>query len=149
MNGMNKAYLLGHLGRDPEVRSTGEGRSVVSFTLATPSRRKVNEEWVDSPDWHRITAFGKDAEYLARYARKGDILCVECSIRPNKWVDREGRTHYEVDIVVQRVLWLNRKNRAGEAGAGDEATPRPPSGAVGDSGVELEGGDAEMRDIPF
>lgn len=148
MNGMNKAYLLGHLGKDPEVRSTGEGASVVSFTLATPSRRKVNEEWVDSPDWHRLTAFGKEAEFLARYARKGDILCVECTIRQNKWVDREGRTHYDVNIVIQRVLWLNSKGRTAEGGLAGEIIPRPP-GATPGSGAELDGGDAEMRDIPF
>ena len=123
MHGLNKAYLIGHIGQDPEIRTTANGRQLVKFSLATPHRRKVGEEWVDTPDWHRLTIFDKSAALIGTYARKGDMLAVECSLRPNKWTDGYGVDRYEVDLVVDRVLWLNGKHRGAEAKG---ATPTPP-----------------------
>ncbi|MFZ5481816.1 MAG: single-stranded DNA-binding protein [Myxococcota bacterium] len=109
MNGLNKAYLIGHLGRDPELRATPSGVTVVKLSLATRHAKKVDDQWVETPDWHRVTAFGRDAEYLCRAAHKGDVVALECAIRPRKWTDKEEKVHYEVDLVVERVLWVSRK----------------------------------------
>lgn len=118
MKGLNKAYLIGHVGQDPELRPTANGKQRVKLSLATPNARKVGEEWIDVPDWHRLTAFDTVAEHLARYAKKGDVLAVECSIRPNKWVDADNVTHYEVNLIVDRVLWLKADGR--------DKAPEPP-----------------------
>lgn len=124
MHGLNKAYLIGHIGHDPELRTTANGRAIVKLSLATPHRRKVGEEWMDTPDWHRLTLFDAAASFIDAYAKKGDMLAVECSIRPNKWTDGYGADRYEVDLVVDRVLWLNGKHRGAEAK--DAPLPTPP-----------------------
>ncbi len=127
MKGLNKAYLIGHIGQDPELRTTANGKQVLKLSLATPHGRKVGEEWVDTPDWHRLTLFDKAAEYVASYARKGDVLAVECAIRPNKWTDKDNVVHYQVDLLVDRVLWLNGKHRQGNTGTQPAKVPPPPA----------------------
>lgn len=139
MNGLNKAYLLGRLGADPEARVSATGKKVVKLSLATPNRVKVGDEWTDMTDWHRLTAFDRDADYLERSAHKGDALCVECSIRPNKWTDQDGKTHHEVNLVVQRIHWLQSRSRSTEAAAT----------RTGDDGGPLELGPDDGSAIPF
>lgn len=112
MKGLNRAYLIGHVGHDPELRNTATGLPCLKLSLGTPNEQKVGEEWVNTPDWHHITAFGKDAEFLSRVASKGDILAVECVIRPNRWTDKESRIHYDVSLVVERILWVQSKRSA-------------------------------------
>lgn len=111
MKGLNRAYLIGNLGHDPEMRTTQSGQPMLKLSLATPRSQKVNDQWVEAPDWHRLTVFGNEAEFLGRYARKGNVLAVECSIRPNRWTDKEGQPHYDVSLIVERVLSLNSKSR--------------------------------------
>ncbi len=112
MRGLNKAYFIGNIGHEPELRTTASGKPVLKLNIATQSARKVNDTWVEHPDWHRLTIFGKNAEWLARAAHKGDMIAVDCVVRPNRWTDKDGRAHYDVDLVVERVLWLNQRNRA-------------------------------------
>lgn len=130
MNGLNKAYLLGRLGAEPEMRVTSSGKKLAKVSLATSNRIKVNDEWVDSTDWHRITAWDRDAEYLERFAHKGDALCVECAIRPSRWTDQEGKPRYEVNLVTQRIHWLQSRSRSTEAAA---TRPGPDAGDSADS----------------
>lgn len=127
MNGLNKAFFLGRLGADPEARMTQAGGAVVRLSIGTPSARKVNEEWVEGVDWHRVTFFGKDGEYLSKYAHKGDVVCVECSVRPRKWTDADGKTHYEIDFVGQRVSFIQSRARSVEASAEAAAEVRTAS----------------------
>jgi len=154
MNGLNKAYLIGNLGRDPEMRATAGGLAIAKINLATRHARKVNEQWVDQPDWHRLTAFDKTAEYIGRNAHKGDSLAVECAIRPRKWTDKDAKAHYEVDLIVERVLWLHRRNAPAAIGQAilDEepvASDAPSLLATDDEG-RLSGPVATMDpEIPF
>ena len=134
MKGLNKAYLIGHIGQDPELRTTAGGKQLLKLSLATPNVRKMGDEWVETPDWHRLTIWDKTAEFIATYARKGDVLAVECAVRPGKWTDKENVVRYQVDLVVDRVLWLNGKHRGATEGAGPESTdtargpiPQPPA----------------------
>jgi single-strand DNA-binding protein len=143
VKGLNKAYLIGHIGQDPELRTTAGGKQILKVSLATPNARKVGDQWVETPDWHRITLWDKSAEFVATYAHKGDVLAVECAIRPGKWTDKDNVVHYEVNLVVDRVLWLNGKHRATSDGAGNgEADlagigrrPEPP--AAQEEGEEI------------
>ena len=111
MEGLNKAYLIGHVGRDPEEQTSASGRQTVKLSLATPNARKVGDEWVDVPDWHRLTFHDEAASHILANARKGDTLAVECSLRPRKWTDKDNVVHHEIDLVVDKVLWLNAKKR--------------------------------------
>lgn len=137
MNGLNKVYLIGNLGHDPELRATGSGMAVLKVSVATPGRKKVGDTWVDEPDWHRVTLFSREAEFVGKYGRKGDPLAVECALRPRKWTDKEGRTHHEVDLVAERVCWLGSRRGT----ATDARPPAPPS--------EPDGGEATEEPIPF
>lgn len=126
MKGLNKAYLIGHIGQDPELKTTATGKQIIKLSLATPHVRKIGESWVDTPDWHRLTLFDKNAAYIAQYAHKGDVVAVECVIRPNKWTDRENVVHYEVQLIVERVLWLNAKGKGAQAGPAPTEDVPPP-----------------------
>jgi single-strand DNA-binding protein len=141
VKGLNKAYLIGHIGQDPEVRTTATGKQLVKLSLATSNSRKVGEEWIDTPDWHRLTMFDKTAEFIGTYARKGDVLAVECTIRPNKWTDKENVVHYEVSLLVDRILWLNGKHRGAGTQEGPGASARvpapPPPAAQQDAEEEI------------
>lgn len=109
MKGLNRAFLIGHLGHEPEMRTTAGGVALLKINMATPNARKVGEEWIDTPDWHRLTVFGQEAEFLARHAHKGDLIGVECALRPSKWVDRDGQIHHVLDLVVDRILLLESR----------------------------------------
>jgi len=123
MVGLNKAFLIGRVGQDPEMKtSVSKGTPYCKLTLATPNHKKEGETWVDNPDWHRLTVFGPNAERVAKNVKKGDSLAVECSIRQGKWTDKDGQQRHETSLLVDRVLWtVPRAQRSTEFGSG-----RPP-----------------------
>ncbi len=151
MLGLNKAYFIGNLGRDPEARTTKNGQTVVSFSLATPHAKKEGEAWIDTPDWHRITAFGKTAESLLKNAHKGDTMAVECVVRPGKWTDKEGNTHYEVNLYVERVLWVSQKRRGTEASSALTAGTLASASEGANETIEREAAevDGSGEELPF
>lgn len=123
MRGLNKVYLIGYLGNVPEQRLTPKGVIVVRLRVATPARRKSPDgTWVDATDWHSVTVFGRTAEFVARAGGKGDGIAIEGVLRPSRWTTKEGESRYEVDIVVDRLLFLQKKDR----------TLTPPELPVGD-----------------
>jgi single-strand DNA-binding protein len=138
MRGLNKAYFIGNIGHEPELRTTANGKPLLKLNIATRSARKVNDTWVEQPDWHRLTIFGKNAEWIARAAHKGDMIAVDCVVRPNRWTDKDGRNHNEIDLVVERVLWLNQRNRAipGPDLETDEETDTATTEVEGESGAQ-------------
>ncbi len=141
MLGLNKAFLIGHVGQDPEIKtSPNKGTTYCKLTLATPNHKKEGETWVDHPDWHRLTLFGLPAERVAKSVKKGDTLAVECTIRHGKWTDKDGQQRYETSLLVDRVLWtVPKAQRAEEFGSG-----RPP-GQPEDFPVSAP----EVDQIPF
>src|SRR5262245_59935331 len=105
MASINKVILVGHLGRDPEVRFTAGGTTVANFTLAT------NDVWTDKAgekqertEWHRIVVWGKQAEIMGEYLSKGKQVYVECSLQTREWNDRDGNKRQTTEIRAQRVI---------------------------------------------
>lgn len=145
MKGLNRAFFIGRLGNEPEVRSTAGGLAVVRMAIGTPHARKVNGEWEEEMEWHRLVSFGKDGEFLARYGHKGDPLAVECSVRHNRWQDKEGRMHYETNFVIDRILWLGSRRTPASAEVPVSAPPEPAE--VGNPPAPPEGETDER--IPF
>ena len=145
MLGLNKAYFIGRVGNDPELKtSASKGTAYCKLSLATPNHRKVEDQWVDTPDWHRLTAFGATAERLVRVLKKGDGLAVECTVRQSKWTDKEGAAHYETSLVVDRVLWsVPKAARAAEFGSAS------PPGSVESPAPELAADADSDEQIPF
>lgn len=108
---VNKVILLGNVGRDPELRSTGSGTVVANFSLATTDRRKDKAgEWQDSTEWHNLTAFGRTAEIVRDYVKKGSKLYIEGKLQTQSWDDKKsGEKRYKTVIFVEDLGLLSFK----------------------------------------
>ncbi len=102
---MNRVFLIGNLGRDPELRNTPTGKAVASFSLATKDR--------DKTEWHNIIAWEKTGELCAQYLRKGSKCCVEGSIQSRKYTTKDGVEKTAYEIVAQRVEFLDSRGDGG------------------------------------
>ncbi|MBL9101738.1 MAG: single-stranded DNA-binding protein [Myxococcales bacterium] len=116
MAGVNKAIILGHLGRDPELRYMQSGQPVCRLNIAT-SRRYMNKnnEAVDETEWHRVTVWGKQAEHCNNYLTKGRQVYVEGRLRTSSY-DKDGQKHYSTEIVADTVQFIGGR---GEGGGGE------------------------------
>ena len=111
--GLNKVFLLGYIGQDPDKRQTQTGNTVVNMSLAT------TETWFDKNDnskqerteWHRLVLFGKVADIAAQYVKKGDRLHVEGRLQTRKWTDNNGNDRYQTEIVVNDITMLGGQER--------------------------------------
>lgn len=139
MAGVNKAIILGHLGRDPDLNHTQGGQPVCRLNIAT-SRKYTNKstnETVDETEWHRVTVWGKQAEHCAKYLAKGRQCYVEGRIRTSSYEDKEGIKRYSTEIVADQVQFIGGKGDS----SGDDA-PR-------DGGSPPSNEPNEDDDIPF
>jgi single-strand DNA-binding protein len=101
---VNKVILIGHLGRDPEVRQTQDGRSICNFSIATSEnwRDKTTGERREKTEWHNIVIFNEGLTKIAeQYLRKGSKVYIEGALQTRKWEDRDGQTRYTTEIVLQ------------------------------------------------
>ena len=123
---VNKAILVGRLGRDPEIRSTGGGKKVANFSIATDETYKNREgEKVKSTEWHRIVLWDKLAEIAEEYLHKGDLVYLEGKIATRQYEDkRDGSTKQTTEVIANVMRMLGSKNRTEETEeAADEASP--------------------------
>jgi single-strand DNA-binding protein len=106
--GTNKAFLLGHVGRDPEIRSTASGMIVASFSLATADRQKDSQgNWEDKAEWHSLVAFQRTAEIVRDYVKKGTQLFIEGKIQTRSWDDKAtGEKKYRTEILIDELTLL-------------------------------------------
>lgn len=98
---VNKVILVGNLGADPESRG-----AVTKLRLATTERRKQDEEWVDHTEWHRVACFGRTAENVAQYCRKGKQVYIEGKLRTTKYTDSNGNDKWSTEVIADRVAFL-------------------------------------------
>ena len=100
--GINKVILVGNLGQDPEVRYMPNGNGVANITLATSDsyKDKNTGQVVDKTEWHRVVFFGKLAEIVGEYCRKGSQIYIEGKLQTRKWTDQQGQEKYTTEIVV-------------------------------------------------
>lgn len=140
MAGVNKVILLGNLGADPELRNLPSGDSVVNFNLATSeSYTDKSGQKVDKTEWHRVVFFGRNAEVIHEYCRKGSQLYVEGSLQTRKWQDKDGNDRWTTEVKGFRSMLVGRR---GDTGGGDSSdsggAARPADDNFGD-----------MDDVPF
>ena len=100
---VNKVIIIGHLGADPEARTTSSGSKpgskLTRFSVATNERWKDQEQnTVKRTEWHKVVVFGPKAEIAERFLRKGSLIAVEGSIRSHKWTDKDGNERESVEI---------------------------------------------------
>lgn len=154
---LNKVQLIGHLGKDVELRALPSGSQVASFSMATSSSWKDKDtgDNKERTEWHRISAFGKLAEIMGEYLRKGAQVYIEGELRTRKWQDKEGNDRYTTEIVATQMLMLGQKGEHSSGGTG-----RPSRDDAGGGHHEREesssrgGGSARSADdldddIPF
>ena len=104
---INKVFLLGNLGADPEIRYTQAQVPVCTFRIATSDRRKSNDgEWEEHTEWHSIVTFGKQAENCKQYLSKGKRALVEGKLQTNKWQDQDGKDRYKTEIIASNVQFM-------------------------------------------
>lgn len=114
---VNKVILIGNLGADPELRSTGGGTSVCSLRVATTEKRKDKDgNWTEQTEWHAVVVWGKQAESVHQYCKKGKQLYIEGRLQTRKWQDKEGKDQYSTEVVAENVRFL---------GGGGERDERP------------------------
>lgn len=114
---VNKVFLLGNVGKDPEIRATGGGTMVASFSLATSDRTKDPAgNWTDRTEWHNLVVYGKLAEIIRDYVKKGSKLFVEGKIQTRSWDDKtSGEKKYRTEIIVNELSLLSGRGE-GEGG---------------------------------
>jgi single-strand DNA-binding protein len=118
---VNKAILVGNLGRDPEVRHIPSGQVVANFTLATSeSFNDRNGARQERTDWHSIVVYGKQAELCGQYLKKGRQVYVEGRLQTREYEAKDGSgKRYRTEIIAQRVQFLGGRGAAADDGPGD------------------------------
>lgn len=147
---LNKAFLYGNLTRDPELKALPSGSNVVSFGMATNRTYKdKNGQKQEATEFHNIVAFGRTAEVIAQYMKKGRPLFIEGRIQTRSWDDKEtGKKNYRTEIVVDNFQFGADGGKGGapaSAGAAHEEQPAPAEGEA----IKYPDEEINPEDIPF
>ena len=148
---LNKVMLIGHLGRDPELKYGQSGNPVCTMTVATDEGYTDKDgNKVDRVEWHRIVAYQRLAETCGQYLQKGRLVYVEGKLQTRKWQDQNGQDRYTTEVVAQRVQFLGRKGDSSDRDDGYAApsgrSNRPDDESMGPAFPSEAGG---MDDVPF
>lgn len=124
VSGINKVILIGNVGKDPEVIEFQSGDKIVKFSVATSEswKEKATGEKKEKTEWHNITAFGKLADIVSKYVKKGSKVYVEGSNKTRKWVSQSGENHYTTEVHAKEIQFLDRKDKDG----GHDPIPAEP-----------------------
>ena len=151
--GVNKVFLLGRLGKDPEMKATQGGMTIANFTLATSDRAKdAQGNWQDHTEWHNLVAFQRTAEIVRDYCKKGSQIFVEGKIQTRSWEDKEGHKKYWTEILVNDLSLLDSKPGGGEGGgsyAKSNTAPYTASSAAPAAAPDFADQGITDDDIPF
>ena len=124
MASVNKAILIGNLGKDPELRYTGSGTAVCNFSIATTEkwRDQQSNEMKERTEWHNIVLWGRQGENAKEYLQKGSPVYIEGRIQTRSYDDKEGNKRWITEIVGQRMQFLGRR---GETQRDEDQAPPP------------------------
>lgn len=124
---LNKAQIIGYLGKDPEVRYLQDGTAVANFPVATSEswKDKKTGEKKEATEWHRVNMFDKLAEIAGQYLKKGSLVYIEGKLKTRKWQDKDGRDRYTTEIQAHGMKMLGGKDL--DAGAGHASEQQPDS----------------------
>jgi single-strand DNA-binding protein len=153
MLGVNKVILMGHLGKDPELRYTPAGQATASFSLAT------TEKWTDKngqrqerTEWHNIVTWAKTAELANQYLKKGSPVYIEGRINYRSWDDKDGNKKYKTDIVANQINFLSMGAGGTQKegyGGGQDAAPRSNNTAETMPQMPQDQGSVPDEELPF
>ncbi len=145
---LNKAMIIGNLGRDPEMRYTPNGQAVTQFTVAVNRNYKdASGEWKEETEWFRVVCWGPLAERTAEYLRKGRKVYCEGRLQTRQWEGQDGQKRYTTELIAQTVTALDPRPR--EEGMPEAAGARASAGPSdsGPGGDDLGPGD--LDELPF
>src|SRR5476651_77892 len=142
MSGINKVILVGHLGKDPEVRYLDGGVTVASFPLATTETFNKDGKKVEQTEWHNIVLWRSLADVAAKFLQKGKLVYIEGKLRTRSFEDKEGVKKYTTEIVAENFTMLGRKSDFD-----DNAPARTTTNTNG--GTVTDFGPAADDDLPF
>lgn len=147
MASVNKVILVGNLGRDPEVRYMPSGDAIANISVATTDNWKdKNGEKQERTEWHRVAFFGKLAEIVGEYLKKGSQVYVEGRLQTRKWTDKEGHDKYTTEIVADRMQMLGSRGGGGASSSQSEESAPPRQSGPPPASSEFNDLD---DDIPF
>ena len=130
MASLNKAMIIGSLGKDVELRNTASGQAVASFSVATSEKFKgADGNYTERTEWHNITLWGKLAEVAGQYLSKGKSVYIEGRIQTRKWQDKEGKDRYTTEIVGDKMQLLSPKSGGSDSGSSYKKPAQEDSGA--------------------
>lgn len=155
---INKVTLYGNITKDPELKSLPSGMHVSSFSVATNrSTKDASGAKKDVPEFHNVVAFGKQAEVINQYLKKGSAIYLEGRIQTRSWDGQDGKKQYRTEIVLENFQFGPRGSSTGSAGGynqdsgsipgSNDAGPMP--GESKDDGVKYPDEDINPEDIPF
>ena len=140
-NGVNKVILIGNLGKDPEVIFTPAGLAICKISLATTESRKVNDQWQDETEWHKVTLFGHDANSVGDHCRKGSQIYVEGKVRYDSY-EKDGIKRHTTEVIVRKLQRLSKS-------MSDQQPVQPQqSEKVFDPETDNDG-NGTFKDLPF
>lgn len=145
MSGINKVILVGHLGKDPEVRHLDGGVTVASFPLATSETYNKDGKRVEQTEWHNIVLWRGLAEVASKYLQKGKLVYIEGKLRTRSFEDKEKVKKYVTEIVAENFTMLGRKSDF-------EQGPTAPTHQSSEAKIDDEftiGPSDENGDLPF
>ena len=143
MRGINKVIIVGNTGRDPETRYLPSGTAITNISVATSESRtdKQTGEKVEKTEWHRVVAFGKLAEIISQYVKKGTTVYIEGKLSTSSY-DKDGQKHYSTQVVADVMQMLGGKS-------GDKSGANEYAKASGASGTERQPGEDFDDSSPF
>ena len=135
---LNRVILIGRLTRDPELRTTNTGKSVVSFSIAVNKLRKSQDPNQPDADFFRVTAWERTADYVSNYLSKGRLVAVEGRLENRKFVDNSGANREVTEIIADSVQGLDRPRDDAAGGDSHSAGASRPSATVAPSADEYD-----------
>ena len=106
----NKVQLIGRLGQTPEVKKLDSGKTVANFSLATSDKYKnAKGELIENTEWHNLVAWGKTAEIIEKYVKKGNEIAIEGKLTNRSWEDKDGNKRYATEVLVNEILLMGGK----------------------------------------
>lgn len=123
---LNHVSIMGRLARDPELRTTTSGKSVVSFTIATDRNRK-DANGQNQTDWIRMTAWEKTAEFICKYFQKGSMIAIDGRLQSKTYQDKNGTNRTDMEVVVEEVNFVGAKSASNADSNAQPAARQQPT----------------------
>ncbi len=158
MSSVNKVILIGNLGKDPEMRYMPSGEAIANFSVATSENwtDKTSGDKKEATEWHRVVFFGRTAEVIGQYVKKGSKIYVEGRLQTRKWQDKEGQDRYTTEVRGDVMRMLDRRGETSGPMDDAPAESRRPAAAkpqaaqgAGSRAPATSGFDDMDDDIPF